>query len=207
MLLVKLGLDTHSILTPSPFRPSRFPALTSEHAMYQKILVPVDGSLTSTRGLDEAIQLAKLTGGRIRLIHVTDELSAGFAMECYAGSGDWLTVVRENGTKLLNMLTATVKEAGIPADAALFDGLTATVQSFVTAEAISWGAELIVLGTHGRRGIGRAFLGSSAEQVLRHSPVPVLLVRAPALADTASDPTASRPTMHTQLPSAALSIE
>lgn len=171
--------------------------------MYQKILVPVDGSPTSAHGLDEAIRLAKLTGGRIRLIHVTDELSAGFAMECYAGSGDWLTIVRENGSNLLSMLTATVKAAGVPADAVLFNGLTATVQSFVSAEATSWKAELIVLGTHGRRGVQRAFLGSSAEQILRHSPTPVLLVRAPELPDTAST-SASGQTLHAKLPSAAL---
>lgn len=68
--------------------------------MYQKILVPIDGSATSARGLEEAIRLAQLTGGQLRLVHVTDELSAGFAMECYAGSGDWLTTVRENGANL-----------------------------------------------------------------------------------------------------------
>ena len=175
--------------------------------MYQKILVPIDGSATSARGLEEAIQLAKLTGGRLRLIHVTDELSAGFAMECYAGSGEWLTVVRENGAKLLEVATATVKAAGVPVDSVLLDGLAATVELLVTTQATSWGADLIVLGTPGRRGVGRAFLGSSAEQVLRHSPVPVLLVRAPELPDTPKKTAASSQTVHVKLPSAALSIE
>lgn len=176
--------------------------------MYQKILVPVDGSPTSARGLDEAIRLARLTGGQLRLIHVTDELSAGFAMECYAGTGDWLAIVRENGTKLLEASTATVKAAGVPVDSVLFDGFAATVQSLVTTEATNWGADLIVLGTHGRRGVGRAFLGSSAEQVLRCSPVPVLLVRAPELPETPVKTTAaSGQTPHAKLPSAALSIE
>ena len=175
--------------------------------MYQKILVPVDGSATSARGLEEAIRLAQLTGGRIRLIHVTDELSTGFAMECYAGSGDWLTIVRENGTKLLEVATATVEAAGVPVDSVLLDGLAATVQWLVTTQATSWGADLIVLGTHGRRGVGRAFLGSSAEQVLRNSPVPVLLVRAPDVADVAVKAAVSSQAVHTKLPSAALSIE
>ncbi|CAN5910303.1 universal stress protein [soil metagenome] len=175
--------------------------------MYQKILVPIDGSATSARGLEEAIRLAKLTGGRIRLIHVTDELSAGFAMECYAGSGDWLTTVRENGTKLLEVATATVEAAGVPVDSVLLDGLAATVQLLVTTQATSWGADLIVLGTHGRRGVGRAFLGSSAEQVLRCSPVPVLLVRAQDIAEVAVKATVPSQVVHTKLPSAALSIE
>lgn len=175
--------------------------------MYQKILVPIDGSATSARGLEEAIRLAQLTGGQLRLVHVTDELSAGFAMECYAGSGDWLTTVRENGANLLQAAAATVKAAGVPVDSVLLDGLAATVELLVTTLATAWGADLIVLGTHGRRGVGRAFLGSSAEQVLRHSPVPVLLVRAPEVPDTATNTAASSQTTHAKLPSAALSIE
>ena len=175
--------------------------------MYQKILVPIDGSATSARGLEEAIRLAQLTGGQLRLVHVTDELSAGFAMECYAGSGNWLTTVRENGDGLLKAATATVKAAGVPVDSVLLDGLAATVELLVTTLATSWGADLIVLGTHGRRGVGRAVLGSSAEQVLRHSPVPVLLVRAPEVPDTATNTAASSHTTHAKLPSAALSIE
>ena len=55
--------------------------------------------------------------------------------------------------------------------------MAARVADLVVEQARQWGAELIVLGTHGRRGLGRALLGSDAEQVLRQAPVPVLLVR------------------------------
>lgn len=59
--------------------------------MSQRILVPLDGSSTSSRGQDEVIHLAKLTGRRLRLVHVIDELAFALAMDAYAGhAGNWL---------------------------------------------------------------------------------------------------------------------
>ncbi|VTU36363.1 Putative universal stress protein [Variovorax sp. PBS-H4] len=148
--------------------------------MYQRILVPVDGSSTSNRGLDEAARLAKLTQGRMRLIHVVDELSFALAMDAHSGfAGDWLKVLRENGARILDESRATVEAAGIEVETSLCDTFSGSVHEKVIAEAVKWGADLIVLGTHGRRGVGRLVLGSSAEHILRYAPVPVLLVRAP----------------------------
>lgn len=149
--------------------------------MYERILVPVDGSPTSGRGLDEAIQLARLTHARLRLCHVIDELSFALSMDAYAGhAGDWLGVLRDNGHRILEQARATAQAAGIEADTVLCDRFSAPVHETVIAEAVKWAADLIVLGTHGRRGVGRLVLGSSAEHILRHATVPVLLVRAPA---------------------------
>jgi nucleotide-binding universal stress UspA family protein len=148
--------------------------------MYQRILVPVDGSPTSRRGLDEAIHIAQLTTGRLRLIHVVDELSFALAMDAYSGySGDWMNVLREAGQRVLDDAKAVAKIAGIDAETVLCDSFAGSVHEQVTAEASKWPAELIVLGTHGRRGVGRLVLGSSAEHILRFASVPVLLVRAP----------------------------
>jgi nucleotide-binding universal stress UspA family protein len=172
--------------------------------MYQKILVPVDGSSTSQRGLDEAIRLAKLTQGRLRVIHVIDELSFALAMDAYAGhAGDWLNVLRENGGRLLEEAKATAKAAGVEADTVLCDRLSGQVHELVTGEAAKWPADLIVLGTHGRRGVGRAVMGSSAEHILRYATVPVLLVRAP---ETESGPE-KKETVHVSLPTGALAFE
>lgn len=147
--------------------------------MYQRILVPVDGSPTSNHGLEEAIRLAAMTQGRLRLIHVIDELSFAFTMDAYAGqAGNWRSALRENGTQILEDARATVAAAGIEVDTVLHDNLAGTVHELVTAEAAQWPADLIVLGTHGRRGVRRLVLGSSAEHILRQAPVPVLLVRA-----------------------------
>lgn len=148
--------------------------------MYQRILVPVDGSPTSQRGLDEAIRLAQVMKGRLRLIHVIDELSFALAMDAYSGySGDWLGVLREAGKRVLDDAKAIAETAGVDTETMLCDSFEGSVHEQVTAEAAKWPAELIVIGTHGRRGVGRLVLGSSAEHILRFAPVPVLLVRAP----------------------------
>lgn len=155
--------------------------------MYQRILVPVDGSPTSNKGLQEAIALAKLTGGRIRVLHVVDDLtflmgSAGYG----ALTGDVLGVLRDAGEKILAESLATVQAAGVPAESALFESLQGRLCDRVAHEVREWKAELVVLGTHGRRGVRRLVLGSDAEQVLRTCTVPVLLVRGDEPAPAAS---------------------
>lgn len=146
--------------------------------MYQRILVPVDGSETSRRGLDEALRLAAAVGGRVRVLHAIDELSFALAMDGYAGNpGGWLDTLREQGSRLLALAAAQAAKAGVPADTVLRDEFRSPVHQVVNEEARDWGAELIVLGTHGRRGLGRLVMGSSAEQILRTARVPVLLVR------------------------------
>ena len=156
--------------------------------MYQRILVPVDGSSTSGEGLAEAIGLARLTGGRLRLVHVIDELSFALAMDAYVGrSGDWLKALRDNGAALLERARARAAEEGVEADMVLRDSFKGAVHDQVVAEATASRADLIVLGTHGRRGLGRWVMGSSAEHILRMSPVPVLLVRAPEAARAESE--------------------
>jgi nucleotide-binding universal stress UspA family protein len=147
--------------------------------MYQRILVPVDGSPTSDRGLAEAIALAKLTGARLRLVHVVDELSFALGASAIASySGDYITLLRDGGAEILDAAKAQVEAAGLPVDTLLRDSFSGRVCDQVIEAAKAWDAQLIVIGTHGRRGVGRLFLGSDAEQILRQAPVPVLLVRA-----------------------------
>ena len=174
--------------------------------MYQRILVPVDGSPTSARGLDEAIRIAKLTQGQLRLLHVIDEMSFALSMDAYAGyAGAWLDTLRGQGRTLLEGCKDTAQAAGVEADVALRDTFSGSVHEQVTAEAASWPADLIVLGTHGRRGVGRVVMGSSAENVLRYATVPVLLVRAPAESKTKTESPSGSTKL--DLPSAALSFE
>jgi nucleotide-binding universal stress UspA family protein len=146
--------------------------------MYQKILVAVDGSATSDRGLAEAVQLAKLTGGRLRLVNVVDDMTIAMGVgNAAAYTGDLLTELKDAGEQTLEKARATVAAAGIQVDAALLESLARRVSDLVVEEAARWGADLIVLGTHGRRGVRRLVLGSDAEQILRVAPIPVLLVR------------------------------
>jgi nucleotide-binding universal stress UspA family protein len=175
--------------------------------MYQRILVPVDGSETSRRGLDEALRLATALGGRVRVLHAIDELSFALAMDAYAGNpGGWLDTLREQGTRLLASAAAQAAEAGVPADTVLRDEFRSPVHQVVNDEARNWGAELIVLGTHGRRGLGRLVMGSSAEQVLRTARVPVLLVRAAEEAQPGKAPAAEERIVIRQ-PTGALAFE
>jgi len=148
--------------------------------MYQRILVPVDGSATSDKGLDEAIKLAKLTGASLRLIHVVDVMMFANGFETYgAFADDVVPRMQEVGEKLVEQARSRVAAAGVKVDSVLFDTLALRVSDAVNEQARAWGADLIVIGTHGRRGVGRFLLGSDAEQILRTAPVPVLLVRAP----------------------------
>jgi nucleotide-binding universal stress UspA family protein len=151
--------------------------------MYQRILVPVDGSATSDAGVAEAVRIAKLTHGQLRLLHVVDELPLTLSAEGYgAMSSDVLQLLRDGGERTLQRVRAGVHEQKIAVDTVLCESLAGRVCDHVAQQAKEWNADLIVLGTHGRHGAGRLLLGSDAEQVLRTAPVPVLLVRAPGAA-------------------------
>lgn len=147
--------------------------------MYKHILVPVDGSPTSNAGLDEAIRLAKVLGADLRLLHVVDQMPLAVSAEGFGVmSIDVLGLLKEAGQKVLAQAKERVQAAGVPVDTVLIDSPNGRLSDHVSAQARQWPAELIVIGTHGRRGIGRALMGSDAEQVVRHAPVPVLLYRA-----------------------------
>ena len=153
--------------------------------MYQRILVPIDGSPTSNRGLQEAMALGKLTGASLRLLHVIDETAFAMSAGAFTGcAGDLIDLLREGGAAILAQGQATVEATGLAVDTVLRDNLAGRVCDLVNAEATAWPADLIVLGTHGRHGARRLFLGSDAEQVLRQATVPVLLVRSPELTAT-----------------------
>lgn len=147
--------------------------------MYQRILIPIDGSPASERGLDEAIRLGRLTGARVRLIHVVDELSFALgASEGLTFTGDMLNLLREAGAAILAQGATRVRGGGLEVETALKDSFEGRVSDLVIKEAREWPADLIVIGTHGRRGVGRLLLGSDAENIVRRAPIPVLLVRA-----------------------------
>ncbi|CAB5516712.1 Putative universal stress protein [Achromobacter anxifer] len=148
--------------------------------MYQRILVPIDGSAASEQGLNEAIRIAKAVHARLRLIHVVDELSFAFTVSAYRyQAGELLDLLRKDAEKLLLTALEKVKAADVEADTVLYENLDKTVKQRVLDESLSWKADLIVIGTHGRRGANRLLLGSSAEGIMRGATVPVLLVRAP----------------------------
>lgn len=147
--------------------------------MYARILVLTDGSDTSQRGIDEAVRLALVTGGSIRFFHAVDDQSFAIALQsAMAYAPNWRGDLRDEGNAILARAKATATAAKIPCDGVLSEEFTKSLEQRVVDECACYKADLIVIGTHGRRGISRLLLGSSAEAILRQAPVPVLLVRA-----------------------------
>ena len=147
--------------------------------MYRQILVPVDGSSTSRAGLKQALGLAGDQHARVRVLNVIDNLALATAMDPY-GAADMsmlLESLEKTGKKALVSATHDAAKAKVRADTVQLEGRGRFVSDVILAEANKCGADVIVMGTHGRKGMNRLLLGSDAERVLRDAPVPVLLVR------------------------------
>lgn len=149
--------------------------------MYPRILAAIDGSATSDLALAQAIGLASEGHARLRIAHVLDygpvewAISGGYALDVTP----MIDAMRDSGRQALEKAAALAQASGVVAETALFDQPSAAlrVAETLTDEARRWGADLIVLGTHGRRGFNHLLIGSVAEQVVRVADVPVLLVR------------------------------
>jgi len=145
---------------------------------YKRILVPVDGSPTSAKGLKEAIKLARESRAKLRLIHVVEEYAAFSAPELGANVGPLLDALKAAGRKALARVERSARAAGVRPETALVEDFGGRVADAIVRQAKRWRADLIVMGTHGRRGVKRVLLGSDADLVVRYSPVPVLLIPA-----------------------------
>jgi nucleotide-binding universal stress UspA family protein len=150
--------------------------------MYENIVVALDGSEASKRALNEAIRMAKLANARLTAVYVLDQ-SAAFT---YAGACDphLLTdAARQVGRSLLDEAREKMTALSVVGDTEIIEtqGIAEDIASCLSRCVEDRGADLVVMGTHGRRGMRRMVLGSVAERFVRHSPCPVLLVRgAPA---------------------------
>ena len=148
--------------------------------VYRRILVPVDGSSTAARGLSEALRLAKDQRARIRLVHVVDETMILGTAEAGVDMGPLLASLAKTGRAVLERARRKVEKSGVQVETAIYESVGAAAAQAILRDARRWRADIIVAGTHGRRGVRRLVLGSDAEQIVRLSPVPVLLVRGPA---------------------------
>ncbi len=146
--------------------------------MYSRILVPIDGSATSQRGLEEAMALARQLGSALHLLNVVDARLLIAEVSAYAPPDQLLDDWRAAGGRLVADAAALARAQGLTADSVVRCDPGLRVCDMILQEAKTSSAGLIVMGTHGRRGLKRLALGSDAELVLRESPVPVLLVRA-----------------------------
>jgi nucleotide-binding universal stress UspA family protein len=139
----------------------------------------VDGSATSKVGLRHALGLARDQRARVRVLNVLDDLALAPMMEGYPAADMTMLIesMKTSGRKALDEASALAKKSGISADVAMIEARGRAVSDSILDDARRFRADLIVMGTHGRRGLNRLLLGSDAERVLREARMPVLLVR------------------------------
>jgi len=157
--------------------------------MFSRILVAVDADELVDAVIQEAGDLARALGSRIAFVHIVDPAAAlrplasgnmgGMGIPTMGGVGSAalteqvLDEQREEGESFIDTLPALLP-AGIKAEVLLREG--APTEGILDA-AREWDADLIIAGTHGRGGLQRLFVGSTAEAVLRAAPCPVLVIR------------------------------
>ena len=148
--------------------------------MYKRILVAIDGSETSNVGLRHAIQLAKEHHAQLRLVNVVDDINLN--IDAPGELIEFQERLMKAGTALLQKARKVAVKAALEPETKLLEilSLDQKVADVIVEEAKHWRADLVVIGTHGRRGLSRVFLGSVAEGVVRTSTTPVLLIRAVA---------------------------
>jgi len=148
--------------------------------VFKRILVPIDGSATAERGLQTAIRMAKSGKGSLVVLHVVDENMLVVTGDVAGGAylDRMIADLRAYGRKLVARAAATAARQGVKVKAVLVENLgPRRVADVIVAQVRKAKADVIVLGTHGRRGVQRLVMGSDAEEIVRRTPVPVVLVR------------------------------
>jgi nucleotide-binding universal stress UspA family protein len=152
--------------------------------MYARILVAVDGSAGSRQALEHAVGLARTLSAALRIVHVVDMGLLPYGPELSLDIGPLIEARRAAAANVLASARDAAQWAGIAIESELVDLATPSqsVAEAVAEDAAGWSADLVVLGTQGRRGVERWLLGSVAEGVARRAAMPVLLVPTAAVA-------------------------
>ena len=144
--------------------------------MFNHILVPIDGSDASMLAVSKASGLALAFGSRITLIHVVDNYPfIGVGADYALGQNEYLAAATSSANAALARGVAALAAEGLHSDQRVIDGHV--VHEGIVDTAIAIGADLIVMGTHGRTGIEKLLLGSVTQRVLQDAKCPVLVVR------------------------------
>jgi len=141
----------------------------------KKILVPTDFREPSTAALDYAVQLAQKLGAVVHVVHSYEFPVVGFPEGVLTVSAEMASRILDATQTALAKITTTYEQKGIKLETSIEQ---ADPREGVLKAAQRTGADLIVMGTHGRRGISRALIGSVTEAIVRTSPIPVLTVHA-----------------------------
>jgi nucleotide-binding universal stress UspA family protein len=150
----------------------------------RKLEVAVDGSAPSRAAGRYAVQIAKEMSARLHIIHVIDPTLLASA----AGGGGWtamLPSLQEAARAIVGQTVHEAEAARIPYTVNVIQGFDVATGIVEEAEAV--GADIIVVGSHGRKGVARALMGSVAERVVRSATCPVLVHRAPPPSDASQE--------------------
>lgn len=141
-------------------------------------MLAIDDSNTSQLALQEAIKLAKQLKATLEVIHIIDETALNQVDEFLEFDSLW-NAYREAGKELLEKIDKHLNSSEIPFSTHLIElkPLEGRLAEKIVAVAQELSAEMLIIGTHGRRGFSRFFLGSVAENIVRIATFPVLLVR------------------------------
>jgi nucleotide-binding universal stress UspA family protein len=144
--------------------------------MFKHILVPVDGSPTSMLAVSKAADLARAFGSQVTALYVIDPYPfTGVGADFAYGQSQYLSAATAEANSALDAVKATMQAAGVSVEAVLGEGHA--VHEGIVRALENTGADLIVMGSHGRRGLERLMLGSVTQRVLGVAHVPVLVVR------------------------------
>lgn len=147
--------------------------------MYKHILIATDGSELASRGLEHGLRMAAATGARATIITVTEPWQSIDAGHVWAGAASLLdeyrTHARETATKILDGAGKRASALGVEHETVYAADVFPADAILKTAEERD--ADLVVMASHGRRGLNRMLLGSQANSVITHSKIPVLVVR------------------------------
>ena len=138
--------------------------------MYDDILLPTDGSDAADAAVENAISLAAKYDSTLHVLYVADTTE----YSTVTFEDDVVDPLEQEGEGVVDGVVQRADAEGVVARGVVMQGgVFETIQNYVADE----GIDAIVMGTHGRRGLGRALLGSVTERVVRTSDVPVLTVR------------------------------
>jgi len=145
--------------------------------MYKHILVPIDGSDTSARAFEAALELARENGAELQPLHAIDLPTVALAVPGY-DPAVVRTAFLQEGTEIVNDALERMHRDGVKGTSRIIEvnPLGDDIAQCILRACVDLKADLVVMGTHGRRGIQRLVLGSVAERFLRTSNCPVLLV-------------------------------
>ena len=144
--------------------------------MFKHILVPVDGSATSLSAVSKAAELAKAFGSQVTAVYVLDPYPfTGVGADFAYGQAQYLSAATAEANKALEDVNKAMENSGVTVKTLIGEGHA--VHEGIVRVGENIGADLIVMGSHGRRGLEKLVLGSVAQRVLQTAHVPVLVVR------------------------------